>query len=142
MLRRSLLSMLVSLVVLACGDSTSPTTPTKTDPLLGTWRLQTVSGHPIPYILEQDGARKVELTGEDVMLFAAGKQTMVTFFRTTEGGNVSTESVPAPGHYTVNGTTLTLTFDADEDIYTAIVNGDTMTIDDIGLTFLYRRDPL
>jgi hypothetical protein len=33
-----------------------------------------------------------------------------------------------------------LTFDNDEDTYTAIVKGDTMTIDDIGLTFVYRRD--
>jgi hypothetical protein len=65
---------------------------------------------------------------------------MVTSFRVTEGGNVSLEDVPAPGSYTVNQSTLTLRFDADSDIYTAIVNGDTMTIDDIGLTFLYRRD--
>jgi hypothetical protein len=136
MVRRSLLCVLVSLVVLSCGDSTSPAD----NPLLGIWRLQTVSGQPIPYVLEQSAGRKVELTGETVTLLATGRQTMVTSFRVTEGGNVSLEDVPAPGSYTVNQSTLTLRFDADSDIYTAIVNGDTMTIDDIGLTFLYRRD--
>lgn len=135
MLRRTLLSVLVSVAALSCGDSTSPA-----NTLIGTWRLQTVSGQPIPYILELDGTRKVELTGETVTLLATGRQTMVTSFRVTENGNVFTESIPAPGNYTINGSTLTLTFDSDTDIYTAIVNGDTMTIDDIGLTFVYRRD--
>jgi hypothetical protein len=134
MLRRSLLSLLLSVVVLSCDDATGP------DDLLGTWRLQSVSGQSLPFILEQDGTTKVELTGETVTLLADGRQTMVTYFRVTEGGNVFTESVPAPGNYTVNGSTLLLTFDNDEDTYTAIVNGDLMTIEDIGLTFLYRRD--
>lgn len=135
MLRRYLLSLLTCAVILSCSDASGPD-----NRLLGTWRLQTVSGQPIPYILEQDGARTVELTGETVTLLASGRQTMVTSFRVTEGANVFTESIPAPGSYTVNGSTLTLRFDSDPDIYTAIVNGDTMTIEDIGLIFVYRRD--
>ena len=134
MLRRSLLLLLVSVVVLSCDDGTGP------GDLLGTWRLEAVSGQSLPYILEQDGTRKVELTGETVTLLASGRQTMVTSFRVTEGGNVFTESIPAPGNYTVDGSTLLRTFDNDEDEYTATVKGDTMTIDDIGLTFVYRRD--
>ena len=134
MLRRSLLSLLLSAITLSCDNAVGP------DDLLGTWRLETVSGQALPFILEQDGARKVELTGETVTLLASGRQTMVTSFRVTENGNVFTESIPAPGNYTINGSTLLLTFDNDEDKYTAIVNGDTMSIDDIGLTFVYRRD--
>lgn len=134
MLRRSLLSLILSAIVLSCDNATGP------DDLLGTWRLETVSGQPLPFILEQDGTRKVELTGETVTLLASGRQTMVTSFRVTENGNVFTESIPAPGNYTVSGSTLLLTFDSDEDTYTAIVNGETMTIDDIGLTFVYRRE--
>jgi len=65
---------------------------------------------------------------------------MVTSFRVTENGSVFTESIPASGDYTVDGSTLLLTFDTDEDRYTAIVNGDTMTIDDIDHRFVYRRE--
>src|SRR5687767_15078637 len=111
MLRRSLLSLVISFAVLSCGDSTSPD-----DKLLGTWRLQTVSGQPLPFILEQDNTRKVELTGETVTLLPAGKQTMVTSFRVTEGGSVFLESIPAPGSYTVNGSTLLFTFDNADSI--------------------------
>ena len=134
MLRRSLLFLLVSVLGLSCDNSTGP------DDLLGTWRLQTVSGQALPYILEQNATRKVELTGETVTLIASGRQTMVTSFRVTDGGTVMTESIPAPGDYTVDGDTVLLTFDSDEDEYTAIVKGDTMTINDIGLTFVYRRE--
>lgn len=132
--RRFLLALLLPIAVLSCKDSSGP------DDLLGMWRLETVSGQPIPFVLEQDGQRKVELTGETVELLSSGRQTMVTSFRVTEGGTVFTESIPAPGNYTVNGSTLTLTFDNDTDTYTAIVNGDMMTIDDIGLRFVYRRE--
>lgn len=134
MLRRSVRSLLACLIVISCKDAAGPVD------LVGMWRLETVSGQPIPYVLEQDGARKVELTGETVELFASGRQTMVTSFRVTEGGTVFTESIPAPGNYTANGSTLTLTFDNDTETYTAIVNGDLMTIDDIGLRFVYRRE--
>ena len=131
MLRRPLVSVLVSLVVLSCGDTTSPA-----NTLIGTWRLETVGGQALPHILEETASRKVELTGETVTFAATGRQTMVTSFRVTEGGNVTTESIPAPGNYTVNGSTLTLTFDTDPSVYTAVVDGNTMMIDD----YLYRRD--
>ena len=137
MLRRSLLFLLMSVVLASCTDSNN-TGPE--DNLLGTWRLETVSGQGLPYFLEQNGAQKVDLTGETVTLLASGRQTMVTYFRTTEGSNVTTESVPASGNYTVNGNKLLLTFDNDTDKYTATINGDLMTIEDIGLVFVYRRE--
>ena len=134
MLRRCVFPLLACLVVLSCKDAAGP------NDLVGMWRLQTVSGQPLPYVLEQNAVTKVELTGETVELLASGRQTMVTSFRVTDAGNVFLESIPAPGNYTVNGSTLLLTFDNDEATYTAIVNGDTMRIDDMGLTFVYRRD--
>ena len=109
MLRRSFLFLLMSAVVVSCDDATGP------DDLLGTWSLQSVSGQSLPYILEQDATVKIELTGETVTLLASGRQTMVTSFRVTDGGVVSTESVPASGNYTVNGSKLLLTFDNDSD---------------------------
>jgi len=133
--RRSLLSLLISLVVLSCGDATSPSRG-----LVGTWRLQTVNGLPLPFTLPEEGVDKLELTAETITLIASGRVSMVTTFRVTDGGNVSAESVPDAGTYAVNGSTVTFMFDSDGSTPTATVNGDTMTLDDIGLTFVYRRD--
>jgi hypothetical protein len=134
MLRQFLRPLLACLIVVSCKDAAGP------EDLTGIWRLETVSGQSLPFLLEQDGSFKVELTGETVELLASGRQTTVTFFRVTDGGIVTNESVPAPGNYTVNGSTLLFTFDNDTDTYTAVVNGDLMTINDIGLTFVYRRE--
>ncbi len=65
---------------------------------------------------------------------------MVTTFRVTEGSNVFPESIPDGGTYTVNGSTLTFRYDSDGSSDIATVTGDTMTLDDIGLTFVYRRE--
>ena len=135
MLRRFLLPLLVPMVFLACGDSTSPT-----NEIPGTWRLETVSGQGLPFILEQDGAVKVELTAETITLLESGSMNMVTSFRVTDGGTVTTESYTGPGTYSVNGSSVSMTFLEDMSTLVATVNGDTMTLDDIGLTFVYRRD--
>ena len=134
-MRRSFLYLLGSLVILACGESTAPERPE-----LGTWRLQTVDGKPLPFTLDEPDVDKYELTGETITLVASGRVTMVTSLRVTNGGNVSLESVPDAGTFTVSGSTVTFRFDSDGSTPTATVTGDTMTLGDIGLTFVYRRD--
>ena len=134
-MRRSFLYVLISLAVVSCGESTAPQRPE-----LGTWRLQTVDGKSLPFTLDEPDVDKYELTGETITLAASGRVTMITSLRVTDGGNVSTESVPDAGTFTVNGSTLTFRFDSDGSTPTATVTGDTMTLGDIGLTFVYRRD--
>jgi len=138
MLRRSMLSLLISLVVMSCSEPNSPVE--QKDPLLGTWRLQTVNGQALPFTLPEEEVDKLELTGETITLIVSGRVAMVTTFRVTDGGNVTAESVPDAGTYAVNGSTLTFKFDSDGSTPSATVNGDIMTLQDIGLTFVYRRD--
>ena len=135
MLRRTVPFLLVCSVLLACSDATSPN-----QGVVGTWRLQTVNGLALPFTLAQSGVDKEELTGEVMTLMAPGSLTIVTMFRYTEGSNVFAESVPDEGTWTVDGSTVTLTWDSDGSTSTATVSGNTMTLEDIGLTFVYRRD--
>jgi len=95
----------------------------------------------LPFILEGSGANKVELMAEAITLGASGRFTMVTTFRSTQGGNVlPLESVPDAGTYAINGSTVNFKFDSDGSTPSATVNGDTMSLDDIGLTFVYHRE--
>ena len=134
MLRRVLLS-LVPLLILGCSDATGPGPG-----VAGTWRLQTVNGAPLPFILDEPGVDKLELTGEVITLVGPSSVTMVTTFRVTVGSNVFTESIPDNGTYAVDGSTVRFTFESDGSTPTATVAGNTMTLDDIGLRFVYRRD--
>ena len=135
MLRRSLLSLLPCLVVLACSDATGAD-----DEVIGTWQLQTVDGLSLPFTLTQSDVDRLELTGESMTLLASGRFTMVTTFRVTDGNNIFPESIPDAGTYAVTDSTVTFRFDSDGSTATATVNGNAMTLHDIGLTFLYRRE--
>ena len=136
MLRSFFLSLFVCLLGAACKDSTGPNAGA-----VGTWRLQTVDGHGLPYTLEQSGQFKMDLTSEVMTLEASGRVTMVTtFFVTDPPNNPFSESVPDEGTYLVNGSTISFTFPSDGSTPSATVSGDMMTLEDMGLTFVYRRD--
>ena len=135
LLRRCLPALLVTFVLLSCSDSTD------SEPgAAGTWQLQTVNGQALPFTLETGVGFKLELTGESMTLLETGSVSMMTMFRVTDAGVVSTESIPDSGSYTVNGSTITFTFSSDGSTPQATVTGDTMTLGDIGLTFVYRRE--
>ncbi len=135
MLRRNLQTLLVSLLLLACSDAAGPVRGVE-----GTWRLQTVNGLALPFTLPESGVDKLELTGEVITLVAPRSLSIVTTFRVTDGSDVFPESVPDGGTYAVNGSTITFTWDSDGSTSTATVSGNTMSLQDIGLTFVYRRD--
>ena len=135
MLRRILQSLLVSSLFLACSDATGPVRGVE-----GTWRLHTVNGLALPFTLPESGVDKLELTGEVITLVAPRSLTIVTTFLVTDGSNVFPESVPDGGTYAVNGSAVTFTWESDGSTSTATVSGNTMTLQDIGLTFVYRRD--
>ena len=83
---------------------------------------------------------RLELTGESMTLLASGRFTMVTTFRVTDGSNIFPESIPDAGTYAVSGSTVTFTFDSDGSTAAATINRNGMTLHDIGLTFIYRRE--
>lgn len=146
MLRRTLVSLLVSALFLACGEGKSPVIP-EPDPALavaGVWTLQTVDGHGLPYTLPPDGNLKADLTGEVITLKVPNSMTMVTSFIFNDNGRIFNESDTGTGTYTVDGATVTMTFPSDGTIYKATVSGNTMTLYDpdpaINLTFVYRRN--
>ena len=129
MQRRSLLSLLVLALALACNDSTSPE-----DTLTGTWTLQTVAGQPLPYTLPESGE---VVTAESFTFLASGRFTTTTTFRITVGGSVTTESIPDAGSYTANGATITLTYDSDGSHDAGTLNGNTLTLEG---GWVYRRN--
>ena len=135
MLRRITVLSLISLLIVGCGDDTGPDAG-----LVGTWRLQSVDGQPLPWILEEPGVDKLEVTEEIYTLREGGLFSMTTTFRVTDAGAVSSETVPHNGTYIVDGSSVTFTYTSDGSTDIAAIDNVTMTLDDIGHTFVYRRD--
>jgi len=135
MLKRITVFSLISLLIVGCGDDTGPEAG-----LVGTWRLQSVDGQALPWVLDEPGVDKLEVTEEIYTLHEGGVFSMTTTFRLTDNGEVSSETVPDNGTYTVDGSSVTFTYASDGSTDVATVASSTMTLDDIGHTFAYRRD--
>jgi methyl coenzyme M reductase beta subunit len=63
----------------------------------------------------------------------------MTTVKTTESGQVTTESIPDAGTYTQNGTAVTFTFNSDGSSGTGTLNGNTVTVASQGFSLVYTR---
>lgn len=139
MLRRTLLSallMVASLFTLgACGDSTGPGGGSIT----GTYKLQTVNGNPLPYVIVQVGSDKVEVSEGSLTLNADNTYSSRFTFRTTEGGQVTTETDTSVGTYTRNNNAITFTDSSDGETITGSVSGNTITFTEEGLVLVFKK---
>jgi hypothetical protein len=139
MLRRAfarfVLAATVALPFAGCGGD-SGTGPRGS--VVGTWNLQTINAQPLPVVVDQQGADRLEIT-RDSFTFSTSTFSQTTDFRLTQGGQVTTGSVDDTGRYTVDGNALTVTFDSDGSSVTGALAANTITITDDGLVAVYRR---
>jgi hypothetical protein len=118
------------------GDSTSPAAQS----IAGSWTLQSVNGSPLPFIVPQTGADKLEVLSDVLVISGTGSFTQTTSTRTTTNGVPTTQSVVDAGSYTLNGSTVTLHFSSDGFIGTASWSGNTITtVTGEGLALVYKR---
>jgi len=123
--------LLIALCTVA-GCSTEPHSP------VGLWRLQTVNGAPLPFIVEQIGLNKIELTQDSYALTKQGTYQEITAFRETVNGVVSTPSAVEIGTYTVNGTAISLNSTTGNHD-TAEWSGDRLAVTGGGFVSVYER---
>ena len=138
MVRRILMVLGISVLfagLSACGsDSTGP----KDTDWLGTYALETVEGQNLPAVLIQIGNDKLEITAGSIRLNEDQTFSASLTFRTTEGGNVTTDTESDTGTYTKNGNALRFTYgDGSQD--TGSLNGKVLTVTSEGITLVLRK---
>jgi hypothetical protein len=131
--------LLVAMVVLALGCGGDSTTEPTTASVAGTWELSTVNGAPLPFIVIQSGTSKLEWTADVITATSTGSFTQISTFRTTDNGQVTTNTVPDAGSYTLNGTAVTFTFNSDGSTGTGSINGNTLTVTQPGTALVYIK---
>jgi hypothetical protein len=125
----------LTLVAVACsGDSTSPAA----NSIAGGYVLQSVNGDPLPFIVVQIGADKIEVLNETVTLSDGGTFTQQGSIRVTESGTVETDTYAEAGTYTRSGTALNLVF-SDGSAATGTVSSDNIIVALSGLSLVYRK---
>jgi hypothetical protein len=131
---RKLLAIGTILLALGCSESTAPTVSAE-----GTWHLQTVNGFAVPFVSPDGNGGSIELTSDEIVADALGGFTQMTVTKTTTGGQVTIDSIPDAGTYTIKRNAVTFTFFSDSPSGAGIIEGNTMTVT-TDITLVYRRD--
>ena len=121
---RRLLLAFASIALVACGgsDSTGPAANAA-----GTWNLQTVNGHALPFTLgtDQSGAT-VEILDDQYVLNADGSWTESFTTRSTLGTTVTTTPDTDAGTWTQTGNQVSIVNSAGG--FTGTINNNSITI--------------
>jgi hypothetical protein len=131
---KKLFVLFLSLAV-ACTDSSGPTQSS----VAGTWNLQTVDGASLPFVIDQSGVNKVEVTGDVLVVTSAGAFTQATSVRVTQNGVVTTQVIPDAGSYVIHGTSVTFQFQSDGSVGTGMLMDNTLTVNASGVSYIYTK---
>ena len=123
----------------ACSGGTDTTAPATSVSIVGTWTLQSVNGASLPYLMDQSGADKSEMTSDVLTFLATGQFTEIAQVRLTSGGQVTTTSVPQAGTYAANKGTVVLTFAGSDTQARGTQTGATLAVAINGLAFVYQK---
>src|SRR5512143_4101235 len=118
---RPVLGILLTVAMLACGDSTSPET------IDGTYALRTINGQTLPVVLQQDATSKNEVTAGAITVGPGTAWTISLTVRSTLGADVSLFTNTLAGTWTRSGEKVTLTATGGES-ETAVLSGRTLTL--------------
>ena len=132
---RKVPAIFAMLLAIGCGNSTGPTVS-----VTGTWTLETVNGYPVPFVSTQSGGNSDELTSDVITATATGTFTQMTVVKTTKSAQVTVDSIPDAGIYSIRGNAVTFDFASDAPTGTGIVDGNTLTVR-TDITLVYKRQP-
>ncbi|MCY7380907.1 MAG: hypothetical protein LH467_16425 [Gemmatimonadaceae bacterium] len=127
--------MLPLFALLACGGdgSTSPGAS-----IAGAYSLTTVNGAPLPFVAQQAGTYKYEITADTYTLADGATWTEVRADRTTSNGAITTSTKSDAGTWSRNGTSITLTSPANGAV-SGTVSGNTLTLSSAGNTMVFTK---
>jgi hypothetical protein len=121
-----------------CGDSTGPG-----GSLAGTYTLRSISGDPLPVVIDEGVDFRREVTAGFVRLNGNGTFTASHTDRITSGTSITPRTEDINGTYTRFGNELTLTFNDPDGFRTveiiALWGGDLLTIAGGGDVWVYER---
>ena len=120
--RSGLVLAFASLAVLAaCGSdsSTGPSGPAVPTTPVGSYTITTINGKGLPVALFAEASYTYEVTNGTLALTSGGKYSVVTTFRQTLPGSVSTFVDSTGGTWVQTGTNIQLTNGQDGSLDTA-----------------------
>ena len=137
-MNRRLFLMFALAALAACGEN--GVTGTTTVNIVGSWRLQSVNGSPVPYT-QQTAGSQLEILSGGVVISANGAFTTPVVQRTTTNGSSSVNVSTTYGTVDISGPTVLF---KRQDVQGAPdipveLTSDSMTFSQNNLTLLFVR---
>lgn len=136
-------AMLLAVSVVACGNGDDENTvlgPTQQQAsLTGTWKLTSINGSPLPYLLDQIGEDKLELMEAGLVATSTGTFTSTSLEQTTISGEVQSHAFSEDGRWAVQGSEVALTFNSDGATVVGTIRRDSLIFTGGGFPVVYRR---
>jgi hypothetical protein len=130
-----MLAVLVLAALTGCGDS-----PTESFSVVGTWELSTFAGNPLPALVSQSGADKVEIISGRIVLAADGTYDNLVTRRYTVSGGVTLEAGTDHGTYTTTSTSIVFQpAQFTSPTATAVLSGSSFSVGSSATLFVYTK---
>jgi hypothetical protein len=127
---RTLAVALVTTVLAACGGSDSPSAPTTLTSPEGNYTISTINGKVVPMAIYSDtGGYKLEVLTGTLGVQTGGKYTVITNYRQTIAGIISTYSDSSGGNWLFSAGSVAFTDGSDgTQVQAAWSNTGTLTL--------------
>lgn len=138
-MRKKLLAIAVAALATSGVACTDITTGLGSTEISGSYQLRTFNGSVLPTISYQDQFQQHQLLSETFTIFTDGTYRddyTVRIF--TSNGN-SVQSFTDTGTYQQNNTAINFRDDSTGDVFTGSVNGNTLTVTQLGDIYVYQR---
>ena len=123
LLRVPLALALVASAALACDDAG---TGTQDGGITGTYTLVSVNGSPIPAVVYEEPGYTEEVLSGSLTLLSDNTFSGTVLYRTSEEGNVMTETEGGTETYTVSGNQIT--FIEEDETTIGVIDGERITV--------------
>ena len=133
MVHRIFMPFLV-LVLVACGDGVIGP-----EDIAGTYTLQSVNGHTLPWVMQVGTTQSMELTEGSITINQNMTCSRSLKLTETDGGTVTTVTNTDGGTYTLVNGAITFTWDSDGSTDSGSIGGSQLTITVDGDVLIFRK---
>jgi hypothetical protein len=125
-------ALVAATFALGCSPTTSPLD------VIGTYVLKSVSGAPLPYQLPGTGPTRVHVLDDMIILTPSGTYSEVGHKLLTTGSAAVVAAPVDAGNFRRRGDVITME-SLLIGIWSGTVNGNTLTLEQQGLTLVYEK---
>jgi hypothetical protein len=138
-MRKHLLALAVGTLALGSAACTDVISGLGSYDVTGSYQLRTFNGASLPAISYQDAFQQHQLLSETFTIYSDGTYTDDYTVRIFSNSGTTTRDFRDVGTYTQNNSALQFRDSGSGDVFTGSINGNVLTVSQLGDVYVYQR---